>query len=316
MKKNRSKGKRRVWKAKDLWEPGAKLSIGEGHKDKQAKRVPTRENPYIIWYSNPRKYEWKDMGLDPGQMRDYYNRHMAIAKQECLRWGWTYVVIRKELHKTTGKELDKRPCDPHITVFLSTTAGHYQVEGHWFCKENKEKPLYPDEIMPDWTVHRPLPIRSRPIRSRPIRPRPIRPRPIPSRPIPSRDLYLMGQPPFNLSLPEERTVPLPVSASSSSSTAASSVPATAPSPAPSTAASSVPATSPSPASVPPSPSPPVQTSPSSSGVKRKRSSDEVDPADPATNSPEINDADKRAKRRIEETGDHASQAQVSSQSAR
>ena len=315
----------------DPWTPKAKLSVGishtlELHRYQDPGAVATREEPWIYWTSKPRSYDWKrKLKLSPDQMNECEKRHEDLAKQECLRWGWKYVIIRKELHSTTGKGRYRRPCDPHITVYLSMEPEHHQVEGHWFCEPDKQEPWCPDGLVPDGAVYRPLGV-------------------------PPRELFLMGSPPFNQSLPDEWQVPLPVPASSSPSTAASPTPAASPSPTPSTTTSSVPTTpsspvpvspspsasvpatpsspapvSPSPsASVPATPSSPVPVSPSPrtsvpatpnpSGVKRKRSSEEVDPADPATSAPEVNDAEKRVKRRIDETDDQTSQGQVGSQS--
>ena len=277
------------WKKGDPWTPKAKLSVGKKHSLREAGQYGTRENPLIDWTSEPEKYDWARLQLTTDQMNECKKRHEDLARQECLKWGWKYVVIRKELHSTTGKGSYVRPCDPHITVYLSMEPEHHQVEGHWFCKPDKQKPWCPDGLVPDWTVYRPIPIRS-------------------------RELFLMGAPPFNQTLPRRWRVPPPVSASSSPSTAASPTPAASPSPAPSTTASSVPATPSSPAPVSPSPSTSVPATPNPSGVKRKRSSEEVDPADPATSAPEVNDAEKRVKRRIDETDDQTSQGQVGSQS--
>lgn len=119
----------------------------------------TPEDPVIYWTSKPKDHDWKTAGLKEAEMDHYEERHNAIAKQECLKWGWRYVIIRKEIHLHTNK--GKKKCDPHITIYLSMTPDRVQMQGHWFCLEDPQRPGCPTNMMEDGTVQTPKTVPSR-----------------------------------------------------------------------------------------------------------------------------------------------------------
>lgn len=159
-----------------VWHPGKPFGLGRKLQDPVSGPAGTRRNPRIIWQCHPKKYDWhQKLHLTEEQKYRYVRRHEEIARQECLRWGWRYVLIRKELH-STNKE--GKLTDPHITVYLSMTPNSIQVEGHWFCYESRRMPGYPIAIMRDGDVA------------------------LPKR-VPSRELYPIGYGLRNEYLPEE-----------------------------------------------------------------------------------------------------------------
>ncbi|KAI0012678.1 hypothetical protein F4779DRAFT_17552 [Xylariaceae sp. FL0662B] len=130
-----------------IWYPNMRFGQGMPPKEIFRDMPGTRRNPRIFWLSKPEWYDWKEkLDLSGREMLSYRLQHELIARRECLRFGWCYVWIRKELHSTTDK--GKRITVPHITVYLGTSY-RYQLEGHWYCYENERRPGYPIAIMED-----------------------------------------------------------------------------------------------------------------------------------------------------------------------